>query len=163
MSGFAAANMGVPPTGISGAPKVIRRRATNLQRNPWRVADSKLNRTLPFLAGERAARVIGPGESAPEDGTYRVLASLVAGEKTYRVFGDLKVERGHAVLRFFRFEQPGQDEWFTERKVNLPVPRPEIARLEHPVADAKYVLCSPVRLDESKAESVFGGSGPPFR
>ena len=121
--------------------------------------DLTFHKTVPFLAKERF-RAIGP-ENALCAGAYRVLATLIFGQKSYRVLGDLLIDDGEAQLQFYRFEVPTQDEWFAERKLSVPVARAEIAAIEHNVSGAEFVLCSPVRLDQAKAVAVFGASGPP--
>ena len=92
---------------------------------------------------------------------YRVLATIDTGVTSYRVFADLHVGEGTAELRLYRFEIPQQDEWFAERKVNLPVAWPELAPLEQELNGAEFVLITPVFLDEAKAVALFGAAGPP--
>ena len=72
------------------------------------------------------SRVMGPRSASLADGVYRVLATLVAGEKRYRVFAELLVDDGEAELRFYRFEVPTKDELFAERKIAVPVARSEV-------------------------------------
>lgn len=124
------------------------------------MADHILNKSVPFLAAERS-RTIGVGKHAVADGTYRVLAMLIVGEKSYRILGDLLIDEGDAQLHFYRFDVSTHDEWFAERKLTMPVTRAEIEPVESNVRGAEFVLCSPVRLDQAKAVAVFGASGPP--
>jgi hypothetical protein len=116
--------------------------------------------TIPFST-EGAARAIGLEPTVVQDGTYRVLASLVYGTRTYRVFGDLVARDGNAHLRCFRFELPSQDEWFAQRKISLPIATPEIVRLAHRISGAEFALCQPVHLDDAVASEFFGEAGPP--
>jgi hypothetical protein len=124
------------------------------------VADSLLNQTMPFLTAQRS-RVIGAETHTLADGLYRVLATLIFGERSYRILADLLIDEGDAQLQFYRFDVSTQDEWFAERKLSVPVARTELAAIEQKVNGAEYVLCSPVRLDHAKAVAVFGNSGPP--
>jgi hypothetical protein len=119
-----------------------------------------MSRSLPFLASERS-RAAGVGAAPVSDGSYKVLATLVAGAKSYRILAEMVVEDEKACLRFYRFDVPPRDEWFAERKINLPIARPEIAPLKQHVAGAEFVLCAAVCLEESEVEEIFGASGPP--
>jgi hypothetical protein len=119
-----------------------------------------LNQTIPFLTAQRS-RIIGAETHTLADGLYRVLATLIFGERSYRVLGDLLIDAGDAQLQFYRFDVSTQDEWFAERKLSVPVARTELAAIEQKVNGAEFVLCSPVRLDQAKAVAVFGNSGPP--
>ncbi|MGH7956293.1 MAG: hypothetical protein ACREH8_04690 [Opitutaceae bacterium] len=119
-----------------------------------------MNRTLPFPAAD-PTRGIDAEKSSVADGTYRVLATLECGARSYRVFADLIASGGNAQLRIFRFELPGQNEWFAERKINIPISRPEIAPLPHKISGAEFVLCTPVRLDEAQGAAFFGEGGLP--
>jgi hypothetical protein len=101
-----------------------------------------------------------PRDAIP-DGEYKVLATLVAGERSYRIFADLLVESGDAVLELHRFDHISGDEWFVERKISLPLRDPEIVPLPTKLAGASFKLAEPVRLDEVKAAVVFGPAGPP--
>jgi hypothetical protein len=125
------------------------------------VAESNVNKALGFRVTEQPRVLHSAGRHSPENGTYRVLATIDTGENSYRVFGDLHVDDGTAELRLYRFEIPHQDEWFAERKINLPVAWPELAPLEQEVNGAEFVLVTPVTLDEAKATALFGASGPP--
>ena len=100
-------------------------------------------------------------ESVPADGTYQVLATLVAGSRSYRIVAELEVLNGEGQLRFYRFEVPAREEWFAERKVCLPIQHPEIVPLQHRIVGAEYVLQSPVRLNQARVEEIFGGPIPP--
>jgi hypothetical protein len=120
------------------------------------------SRTIPFRATDESRITDWDRQlTSLADGTYRVLATLDADGRVYRVFADLNVSDGSAQLRLFRFELPQADEWFAERKLTLSVARPEIRRLEQKIGDAEFVLCSPVRLDAAECEALFGPSGPP--
>jgi len=121
----------------------------------------KVNKTLSFRVTEHSRVFHSAGRHSPEDGTYRVLATIEIGTKSYRVFADLHVGDGTAELRMYRFEIPQQDEWFAERKINIPVPWPELAPLEQELNGAEFVLITPVTLDEAKAAALFGGGGQP--
>ena len=121
-----------------------------------------MKKTLPFRVTEHSRVFHSAGRHSPEDGTYRVLATIDTGLNSYRVFADLHVCDGMAELRLYRFEIPQQDEWFAERKVSLPVAWPELAPLEQHVNGAEFVLVTPVTLDEAKAVALFGVSGPPI-
>jgi hypothetical protein len=131
------------------------------RRQDSAVSESIVNKTLPFRVTEHPRVFHSAGRHSPENGIYRVLATIDTGENSYRVFGDLHVGDGTAELRLYRFEIPHQDEWFAERKVNLPVPWPELAPLEQELNGAEFVLITPVTLDEAKASALFGASGPP--
>ena len=120
-----------------------------------------VNKTLPFRVTDHPRVVRSPGRHSPENGVYRVLATIDTGVTSYRVFADLHVGEGTAELRLYRFEIPQQDEWFAERKVNLPVAWPELAPLEQELNGAEFVLITPVFLDEAKAVALFGAAGPP--
>ena len=132
-------------------------------RDSRHVAQSTLNmkRTHPFPA-TTPSRTSTAGRVAIGAGTYRVLATLEHGSGTYRVLADLIVGDNEAQLRLFRFTLPRQDEWFSERKVNLLVSHPEIVPLVENIGDAEYVLRDPMRLDEVDAAAVFGEGGPPI-
>lgn len=124
------------------------------------MADTMLYRTVPFRAGGRDHLVDTPRELVA-DGTYRVLATLRAGERSYRVLGDLVVDEGDAELRFYRFQVATADEWFAERKMSVSVRRAELARCEYQVSGADYVLHPHVHLSEENTAAVFGSSGLP--
>ncbi len=83
------------------------------------------------------------------------------GEETYRVFADLIVTAESAYLRLHRFDLPNGDDWFAERKINIPVAEPDIALLEQRLGEVEYSLSAPVWLDAVKAASFFGRWGPP--
>jgi hypothetical protein len=117
------------------------------------------NTTAPFHSAE-SSRIIGR-EPRLSDGTCRVLATLECGEKTYRVVAELLVRDDVAQLRVHRFDLPDREEWFAERKLMLPVSRPELVRLEAPVKEVEFALAAPVRLDEHTMAVLFGPSGPP--
>lgn len=126
------------------------------------MTESIANKTLPFRVSQHSPVVHSAGRYSPEDGTYRVLATIDTGANSYRVFADLNVGDGTAELRLYRFEIPQQDEWFAERKISVPVPWPELAPLEQELNGAEFVLITPVTLDEAKATALFGASGPPI-
>ena len=128
----------------------------------YAVAESKVSKTLSFRVTEHSRVFHSAGRHSPEDGTYRVIATIDTGVDTYRVFADLHVRDGMAELRMYRFEIPQQDEWFAERKITLSVPWPELAPLEQEVNGAEFVLITPVTLDEARAAALFGASGPPI-
>lgn len=119
-----------------------------------------MNRTLPFLAAE-PTRNMAADEPVPADGSYLVLATLVAGSRTYRVMAELEVGNGEGQLRFYRFEIPAREEWFAERKICLPISRPQLVPLAHRIIGAEYVLQSPVHLNQALVQEIFGGPVPP--
>jgi hypothetical protein len=164
VSGFSEELLGNIPTRLWEDAAMIHGGPFGRSRNDRGVAQSTLNmkQTLPFLAAApgRATRV---GRVSLAEGSYRVLASLEFGASMYRVLADLIVTDQGAQLRLYRFELPGQDEWFSERKLNLTVPNPEIVPLVENIGDAEYVLREPVRLDGTDAAAVFGDAGPPVR
>jgi hypothetical protein len=124
------------------------------------VSESNNNRSIPFLAADRSpsmSREVNP----PPEGSHRVLATLVVGDESYRLFADLIVSAGTAHLRLHRFDLPNGDDWFVERKVSIPVTRAEVAPLEAKVNGTELELCTPVRLDEVRAAAFFGRWGPP--
>ena len=129
-------------------------------RSPFPVSDPRMNKTLSYLAPERT-RIVGREREQLADGDYRVLATLLYGERSYRVFADLCVENGSAELRLHRFDHVSGDEWFVERKVTLHVAQPELLPLPQKVNGTDFQLCAPLRLDETKAAVVFGPAGPP--
>ena len=95
------------------------------------------------------------------DGTYRVLATLVAGAERYRVFADLSVNDGNAYLRLHRFDLPNGDDWLAERKMSIPVLKSDIKPLEKILGDVEYILTTPLPLDDARAAAFFGRCGPP--
>ena len=115
---------------------------------------------IPFRATERAT-IIGREESKITDGTYKVLATLIAGDKTYRLTSELMVRNGNAQLRLHRFDVANSDQWFAERKVVVPLPNAEVAPLEHRLKEVEFVLRTPITLDPETVEKIFGPSGPP--
>lgn len=124
------------------------------------MVDSKRNGTMPFRAPE-SSRVIGRERHTVADGTYKVLATLQSGERSYRVAGELLVLGEGAQLRMYRFHVADHGEWVAERKIILPLAYPEIAAAEQPTKDFDFVLCDPVALDEATAATMFGPLGPP--
>jgi hypothetical protein len=118
-------------------------------------------KTLSFRATEES-RISERERGSPDEGTYRVLATLDWAGRIYRVFGDLNVGDGDAHLRLYRFELPQADEWYAERKVNITVPWPEIAPLKHKLNGAEFRLCTAVHLDATQAAALFGSDGPPM-
>ena len=123
------------------------------------MAELKAPRTLSYLASEQS-RVIGRERDSIPDGEYRVLATLIAGERSYRVFADLVMHSGDAELALHRFDHVTGDEWFVDRKVKLHLPHVELAPMPN-LNGASFRLSAPLRLDEVKAAVVFGPSGPP--
>ena len=151
--------MGEPPTEIPGIFGAILSRASRVRTHADVVVDMETNKTMSFHATQ--SRIVTSEKPVPADGTYRVLATLDYRGSSYRVFADLNVDDGAAHLRVFRFEVPQQDEWFAERKINLPVVWTDLAPLEQEVNGAEFVLRAPVRIDEDTAIALFGPSGPP--
>lgn len=92
---------------------------------------------------------------APE-GTHRVLATLIVGEESYRVFADLIVTAGNAHLRLHCFDTTNGDERGVERKINISLTQPEVVPLEPRLSGAGFVLSAGVRLDDAKAAAIFG-------
>lgn len=119
-----------------------------------------INPSIPFFSAQRSRKIAGE-TLIIADGLYRVLATLIFGERSYRILGDLLIDAGDAQLQFYRFDVATQEDWFAERKLSIPIVRTDLAPIEHPVNGAEFVLCSPVRLDQAKAVDVFGHSGPP--
>jgi hypothetical protein len=124
------------------------------------VADFRSSKSLPFPVAERS-RPASQSTPQQKEGTYRVLATLVVGEESYRVFADMIVSAESAYLRLHRFDLPNGDDWFVERKFNIPVIQPDIVPLEKKLNDVEFILCFPVRLDETRAKAFFGRWGPP--
>jgi hypothetical protein len=106
-------------------------------------------------------RSVGQPATPRKEGTYRVLATLIVGEESYRVFADMIVSAESNYLRFHRFDLPNGDDWMAERKISIPVIQSDIAPLEKKLGDVEFILCFPVRLDETKTKDVFGCWGPP--
>ena len=115
---------------------------------------------VPFRVTERST-IVGRQEPPIADGSYKVLATLIAGDKTYRLTSELVVRNGNAQLRLHRFGVADSEQWFAERKVSIPLPNAELAPLEHPLKEVHFMLRSPVALDDETAEKIFGPDGPP--
>lgn len=124
------------------------------------MAEIRTNKSSSFLVAERP-RSVSEAATPRKEGTYRVLATLIVGMESYRVFADMIVSAESAYLRFHRFDLPNGDDWTAERKISVPVIQPDIAPLEKKLGDVEFILCFPVRLEEIKAKSIFGFWGPP--
>src|SRR5688572_23275815 len=70
------------------------------------VAEQTVNKTLSLRVNEQSRIMHSADRISPADGTYRVLATIDSGGKSYRVFADLHVDDGLAELRLYRFEIP---------------------------------------------------------
>jgi hypothetical protein len=152
------------PAGFGNMERCFAVAALRVRPDDPHVGQSTLNikRTLPFLATAPGRRSSVETVSIAE-GTYRVLATLEYGARTYRVLADLILTDQDARLRLYRFELPGQDEWFAERKLNLSLSNPEVVPLAENIGDAEFILQEPVHLDDTDAAAVFGETGPPAK
>ena len=115
---------------------------------------------VPFRVTERST-IVGRQEPPIADGSYKVLATLIAGDKTYRLTSELMVRNGNAQLRLHRFGVADSDQWYADRKVVIPLPDAELAPLDHRLKDVEFMLRAPVALDDETAGKVFGPNGPP--
>jgi hypothetical protein len=147
------------PTRISEKSARLSFAPSGMRWDHFCVADSERNLTLPFRATEHLS-IVGAEHRNIANSTHKVLVTLQTGGKAYRVVADLVVRGGTTELRLYRFDAPNSDEWFAERKIVIPVARPEIAPLEHPIKGIEFALSGPIVLDEATAAELFGPTGP---
>ena len=87
----------------------------------------------------------------------RVLATLVYGEESYRVFADLIINHhSNNQLRVHRFDDHECDSPSARRQVLITVPSVAVRLVKGGITGVEHVLLEPVQLDRESSAALFG-------
>ena len=86
----------------------------------------------------------------------RVLATLLHGEESYRVFADLLVSGELIQLRLHRFDDAEADSPMAGRKVLIAIGSSRVQPISRNVIGVSHILIEPVRLDAETSSALFG-------